>query len=180
MPNKGITARLAHCKQKQKEQAKKQGVKHARAPRSHQETWSRRRDAQDSKESDVDDDSDAAADVGVGYGIPENILDERIREGTKQYLITWVNLPESYNSWETASEFDDGAYAGAYVELVREWEEYKLTDPQYTGPTTTPPPTPSPAAAPTPTPTPAHKKPTTKPTNASKPRTSRKRARIEK
>ena len=79
--------------------------------------------------------------LGGAKTVPENILDERISEGMKQYLITWVNLPESSNSWELASEYDDGVYGGAYVELVQEWEEYKRTDPQYEGPTTTPTPT---------------------------------------
>ena len=77
--------------------------------------------------------------VPVGYAVPERILDERVFCGLKQYRITWLNLPESKDSWELASEYDDGAYNGAYLELVEEWEEYKLTDPQYAAPTTTPP-----------------------------------------
>jgi hypothetical protein len=108
-----------------------------------------------------------------GFGIPENILDERVSAGgVKQYLITWLNLPELYNSWELASEYDEGAYGGAYVELVEEWEEYKRTDPQYAGPTTTPPPTT--------THTPTPKKTSTKPKTTTKPKPTRKRARTNK
>ena len=146
----GITARLEHCKQKQKEknkstkdQAKKQGVKHARAPISQQKTRARDRVPSNGDSKGSDDDADSVVDVvdvDAG-GIPESILDERVSGGVKQYLITWLNLPESYNSWELASEYDDGVYGGAYVELVQEWEEYKRTDPQYEGPTTTPTPT---------------------------------------
>ena len=134
---KGITARLERCKKKQKERkklgkddAKKQGVKHPRAQQQ-------QRNKEDSKGSD--DDVDVDVDVPVGYGVPERILDERVFCGLKQYRITWLNLPESKDSWELASEYDDGAYNGAYLELVEEWEEYKLTDPQYAAPTTTPP-----------------------------------------
>ena len=120
------------------------GVTHPRAPISQRA----RTGTGDSKGSD--DDADSVDDVddvdhgSIGYGVPENILDERVTGGVKQYLITWLNLPESYNSWELASEYDGGAYGGAYVELVAEWEEYKRTDPQYAGPTTQPPPTPTP------------------------------------
>ena len=150
----GITERLEHCKQKQKEknnstrgQAKKQGVKHARAPLSQQKTPARDRVPSTGDSKGSDDDADSVVDAvdvvdvdagSVGFGIPESMLDERVSGGVKQYLITWLNLPESCNSWELASEYDDGAYGGAYVELVQEWEEYKLTDQQYTGPTTTP------------------------------------------
>ena len=58
--------------------------------------------------------------------------------GVKQYKITWLNLPESKDSWQLASDYDGGIHGGAYVELVEEWEQYKKTDPQYTTqPTTT-------------------------------------------
>jgi transposase InsO family protein len=90
---------------------------------------------------DVAADAGARVDVGVGVyvgrGIPEAILNERYVSGVKQYLITWLNKPESFDSWQFASEFDDGAYDGAFVELVAEWEEYKKTDPQYSTTTTT-------------------------------------------
>ena len=186
----GITARLEHCKQKQKEknkstkdQAKKQGVKHARAPISRQKTRARDRVPSNGDSKGSDDDADSVVDVvdvdagSVGFGIPESILDERVSGGVKQYLITWLNLPESYNSWELASEYDDGASGGAYVELVQEWEEYKLTDQQYTGPTTTP-------AAPITQPQTqkeTHKRTTNKQKGTSKPKTTRtrKRARTE-
>ena len=76
-------------------------------------------------------------DVCSGYGVPEQILDEKMIHNVKYYLITWCDKPASLNSWQKASEYDDGAYGGAYVELVKEWEEYKKTDPQYATTATT-------------------------------------------
>ena len=59
------------------------------------------------------------------------------RNGVKQYKITWLNQPESLDSWQLASDYDGGVCWDAYVELVEEWEEYKKTDPQYATQTTT-------------------------------------------
>ena len=36
-----------------------------------------------------------------------------------------------------STDYDDGVCDGAFVELVKEWEEYKKTDPQYATQTTT-------------------------------------------
>jgi hypothetical protein len=183
----GITARLEHCKQKQKErnrdQAKKKGVKTTRtSTRSQGNTKGKGQEKGKGKRKRKEDESDDESDLSdvcsvpdgdgvgryVGRGVPDRILDERVLAGVKEYLITWIDLPESADSWELASEYDDGVYGGAYVELVAEWEEYKRTDQQYAGLTTTP------------THTQTHKKATTKPKTTTKPKPTRKRARTNK
>ncbi len=54
--------------------------------------------------------------------IPEFILGERLCDGEKSYRITWLNLDDSYNTWQPASAFDD---IEPFALLIENWEAYK-------------------------------------------------------
>ena len=146
----GITARLNYIKikaaerkeEEKKTKKKRKGVKHitreTRRSRAHEHDGVK--DVMVHDEFDFDSftvDDVPGIGVTVGFGVPEYILDERMFNGVKQYYISWQGRSAKYNSWQLASDYDDGVYDGAYVELVQEWEEYRKTDPQYLTSTST-------------------------------------------
>jgi hypothetical protein len=67
-------------------------------------------------------DSDNRYEPGAVLCIPEFILGERFVDDEKSYKITWLNLDDSFCTWELANVYDTNP---AYQLLIDNWNTYK-------------------------------------------------------